>query len=121
MGGSSSAKPPKPTPEEKAMEYRTNIGLRKERARTEKMLKQQAQTGIGVASMLKGIEADNTLKQEDVKHSKAVSSERKEYDEANMFKKIKLRQKYGAKALGLTKNKKNLVGMGSKLSLLKFF
>ncbi len=119
MGGSS-AKPPPPTPEEKAMEYRTNIGLRKERARTEKMLKQQAQTGIGVKSMLKGIENDNTLKQEDVKHSRDISSEQREYNRADMFKKAKLRKKYGNKVVGVP-NKKDLVGMGSILSLLKFF
>jgi hypothetical protein len=121
MGGSSSsAKPPPPTPEEKAMEYRTNIGLRKERARTEKMLKQQAQSGIGVKSMLKGIKNDNTLKQKDVKHSNDMSSERREYLTANLFEKQKIRRKYGSEVLGLP-NKNDLTGIASKASLLRLF
>lgn len=121
MGGSSSPKPPKPTAEEKAMEYRTNLGLKNERERTEKMLKQQAQGKIGVKSMLGGIEPDNTPQQKDVVHSDAISSERAEYNKANMFKKARLRQKYGAAVLGLPTSGKGAAGMGSKLSLLRFF
>lgn len=121
MGGSSTPKPPPPTAEEKAMEYRTNLGLKNERKRTEQMLKQQAQGKIGVKSMLGGIEPDNTPQQKDVVHSNAKSSERAEYDRANLFKKARLRQKYGAKALGLPAGNKEMASIGSKLSLLRMF
>lgn len=120
MGGSSSPKPPKPTAEEKAMEYRTNLGLKNERKRTEQMLKQQAQGKIGVKSLLGGIKPDNTPQQEDVVHSDAISSERKEYNKANKLKKMALRQKYGAKVLGLPAGKE-VTGMVKKLSLLSLF
>lgn len=88
MGGSSSPKPPKPTAEEKAMEYRTNLGLKKERARTETMLKNQARGKLGVQSLLGGIKPDTSMKQEDVKHSKAISSERRSFNKLRGFKKL---------------------------------
>ena len=68
MGGSA-PKPPKATPEEIALEKRTEIGLRQERARTERMLKAQARGKLGAKSLLKGIKPDTGLKQEDVVHS----------------------------------------------------
>ena len=61
-------KPPKQTPEEKAMERRTEIGLREERARTERMLKAQARSQLGAQSLLVGIEPEASG-QESVKHS----------------------------------------------------
>lgn len=76
MGGS--AKPPPPTPEEIALEKRTQLGLRKERAKTERMLKAQARGKLGVKSLLGGIKPDTGLKQEDVVHSKAISSEERD-------------------------------------------
>ncbi len=80
MGGSSAPKPPPPTAEEKAMEKRTNLGLRNERKKTETMLKDQARSRLGVKSLLKGIKPEVTSKQEDVKHSKAMSlEERRSY------------------------------------------
>ena len=71
MGGSSKApKPPKPTAQEKAIEKRTNIGLRRERMQTERMLKAQARGQLGAKSLLTGLKRDTSLKQEDVVHSK---------------------------------------------------
>ena len=74
MGGSA-PKPPPPTPEEIALEKRTILGLRRERAKTERMLKAQARGKLGVKSLLGGIKPDTGMKQEDVVHSKAISSE----------------------------------------------
>lgn len=71
-------KAPKPTPEELALEKRTQIGLREERARTERMLKAQARGKLGVKSLLGGIEPDTGMKQKDVVHSKAISSEERD-------------------------------------------
>lgn len=67
-------KAPKPTPEELALEKRTQLGLQQERAATERMLKAQARSKLGVKSLLGGIKPDG-MKQEDVVHSKAMSSE----------------------------------------------
>jgi hypothetical protein len=71
-------KAPKPTPEELALEKRTKIGLREERAKTERMLKSQARGTLGVKSLLGGIKPDTGMKQEDVVHSKAISSEERD-------------------------------------------
>jgi hypothetical protein len=77
MGGSA-PKPPPPTPEELALEKRTQLGLRRERARTERMLKAQTRGKLGVQSLLGGIKPDTSMKQEDVVHSKAISSEERD-------------------------------------------
>lgn len=74
----SKPKAPKPTPEEIALEKRTQLGLREERARTERMLKAQARSKLGVNSLLGGIKPDTGLKQKDVVHSKAISSEQRD-------------------------------------------
>jgi hypothetical protein len=71
-------KAPKPTPEELALEKRTKIGLERERAATERMLKSQARGKLGVKSLLGGIKPDTSMKQEDVVHSKAISSEERD-------------------------------------------
>jgi hypothetical protein len=71
-------KAPEPTPEELALEKRTQLGLREERAKTERMLKAQARGKLGVKSLLGGIKPDTGLKQEDVIHSKAISSEERD-------------------------------------------
>jgi hypothetical protein len=76
MGGSA-PKPPPPTPEELALEKRTQIGLREERAKTERMLKAQARGKLGVKSLLGGIKPTG-MKQEDVVHGKAISSENRD-------------------------------------------
>lgn len=68
-------KAPEPTPEELALEKRTKIGLEQERAKTERMLKAQARSKLGVKSLLGGIKPDTGMKQEDVVHGKAMSSE----------------------------------------------
>ena len=70
----STPKAPKPTAEELALEKRTQIGLREERARTERMLKSQARSKLGVKSLLGGIKPDTTMRQEDVVHGKAPPS-----------------------------------------------
>lgn len=89
MGGSSSPKPPPPTPEEKAMEYRTNLGLRNERKKTETMLKNQARSKLGVKSLLGGIEPDTSMKQKDVKHSNAISSEKRSFNKLKGFERLR--------------------------------
>lgn len=71
-------KAPEPTPEEIALEKRTQLGLRRERAKTERMLKAQARGKLGVKSLLGGIKPDTGMKQEDVVHSKAISSEERD-------------------------------------------
>lgn len=71
MGGSSKKpKPPKPTPEEKAIERRTDLGLRRERAETERRLKAQTRGQLGAKSLLTGLKKDTSLKQKNVVHSK---------------------------------------------------
>lgn len=81
-------KAPEPTPEEIALEKRTQIGLREERARTERMLKAQARGKLGVKSLLGGIKPDTGMKQEDVVHSKAISSEEKQRQNMSAFARI---------------------------------
>lgn len=83
MGGS--AKAPPPTPEELALEKRTQLGLRRERAKTERTLKAQARGKLGVKSLLGGIKPDTGLKQEDVVHSKAISSEERDRQRLSVF------------------------------------
>ncbi len=73
MGGSSKAPPP--SAEELALEKRTKMGLTAERAKTERMLKAQARGTLGAKSLLGGLKKDTYLKQEDVVHSDAISSE----------------------------------------------
>ncbi len=53
--GSSRPSQPVPTPEELALEKRTEIGLRRERAKTERMLKSQARGKLGARSLISGI------------------------------------------------------------------
>ena len=53
--GSSRPRQPVPTPEELALEKRTEIGLRRERAKTERMLKTQARGQLGAKSLIGGI------------------------------------------------------------------
>jgi len=84
MGGSA-PKPPPPTPEEIALEKRTQLGLRRERAKTERMLKAQARGKLGVKSLLGGIKPDTGMKQEDVVHSKAISSEERQRQKLSVF------------------------------------
>ena len=76
-------KSPEPTPEEIALEKRTLMGLREERARTERMLKAQARSKLGVKSLLGGIKPDTGMKQEDVVHSNAptILPKKSAYDE----------------------------------------
>jgi hypothetical protein len=81
-------KAPKPTPEELALEKRTMMGLREERARTERMLKSQARSKLGVKSLLGGIKPDTGMKQEDVVHSKAISSEERDLNNMSAFAKM---------------------------------
>ncbi len=78
-------KAPEPTPEEIALEKRTMMGLREERARTERMLKAQARSKLGVKSLLGGIKPDTGMKQEDVVHSKAISSEERDLNNMSAF------------------------------------
>ena len=73
--GSSTPDAPEPTAEQVAMEKRTTLGLEKERAKTERRLKAQARSQIGAKSLLTGIKPQTGLRQEDVEHSKAISSE----------------------------------------------
>ena len=80
-------KAPEPTPEEIALEKRTIMGLREERARTERMLKAQARSKLGVKSLLGGIKPDTGMKQEDVVHSKAISSEERDKQKMSVFAK----------------------------------
>jgi len=80
-------KAPEPTPEELALEKRTQLGLREERARTERMLKSQARGKLGVKSLLGGIKPDTGMKQEDVVHSKAISSEERQRQNMSAFAK----------------------------------
>jgi hypothetical protein len=81
-------KAPEPTPEEIALEKRTMMGLREERARTERMLKSQARSKLGVKSLLGGIKPDTGMKQEDVVHSKAISSEERDKQKMSAFAKV---------------------------------
>lgn len=99
--GSSSPKAPKPTAEQEAMEKRTMLGLKRERAKTERRLKAQARSQLGAKSLLGGIKPIRNL-QKDVVHSDAISSERLAYDNANIFDKAKIVKKEGASRLGLT-------------------
>ena len=78
-------KAPKPTSEELALEKRTQLGLREERAATERMLKAQARGKLGVKSLLGGIKPDTGMKQEDVVHSKAISSEERDRQKLRIF------------------------------------
>jgi hypothetical protein len=78
-------KAPEPTPEEIALEKRTMMGLREERAKTERMLKAQARSKLGVKSLLGGIKPDTGMKQEDVVHSKAISSEQRDLNNMSAF------------------------------------
>jgi len=71
MGGKSKKpKPPKPTAQEKAIEKRTDIGLRRERMETERTLKAQARGQLGAKSLLTGLKKETVLQQKNVKHSK---------------------------------------------------
>lgn len=88
-------KAPKPTPEEIALEKRTQLGLREERARTERMLKAQARGKLGVKSLLGGIKPDTGMKQEDVVHSKAISSEERDRQRLEIFGKKAARMMAG--------------------------
>ena len=81
-------KSPEPSPEEIALEKRTLMGLREERARTERMLKAQARSKLGVKSLLGGIKPNTGMKQEDVVHSKAISSEERDLDNMSAFDKM---------------------------------
>jgi len=81
----SKPKAPKPTAEEIALEKRTMIGLQQERAATERMLKAQARSKLGVKSLLGGIKPDTGMKQEDVVHSKAISSEERDKQKLKIF------------------------------------
>ena len=90
--GSSSPKAPKPTAEQEAMEKRTMLGLRRERAKTERTLKAQARSQLGAKSLLGGIKPIRNL-QKDVVHSDAISSERLAYDKANILTKQRLLKK----------------------------
>jgi hypothetical protein len=83
----SKPKAPKPTAEEIALEKRTKIGLQQERAATERMLKAQARSKLGVKSLLGGIKPDTGMKQEDVVHSKAISSEERDKEKLKIFSK----------------------------------
>ncbi len=88
-------KAPEPTPEEIALEKRTLMGLREERARTERMLKAQARSKLGVKSLLGGIKPDTGMKQEDVVHSKAISSEERDRQRLKIFGKKAARMMAG--------------------------
>lgn len=99
--GSSSPEAPKPTAEQEAMEKRTMLGLKRERAKTERRLKAQARSQLGAKSLLGGIKPIRNL-QKDVVHSDAISGERLEYDNANIFAKARIIDKQGAGRLGLT-------------------
>jgi hypothetical protein len=81
----SKPKAPKPTAEEIALEKRTMMGLQQERAATERMLKAQARSKLGVKSLLGGIKPDTGMKQEDVVHSKAISSEERDKQKLKIF------------------------------------
>ncbi len=76
--GSSTPDAPEPTAEQVAMEKRTTLGLERERAKTERRLKAQARSKIGAKSLLTGIKPQTGLRQEDVEHSKAISSEERD-------------------------------------------
>ena len=76
--GSSTPDAPEPTPEQVAMEKRTTLGLERERAKTERRLKAQARSKIGAKSLLAGIKPQTGLRQEDVEHSTAISSEERD-------------------------------------------
>ena len=90
--GSSTPKAPKPTAEQEAMEKRTMLGLKRERAKTERRLKAQARSQLGVKSLLVGIKPMKNL-QKDVVHSDA----------------IKIFKTEGARKLGLTERDANKV------------
>ena len=85
-------KAPEPTPEEIALEKRTQLGLREERAKTERMLKAQARGKLGVKSLLGGIKPDTGMKQEDVVHGKAISSEERDKQKMTSFAKVLARR-----------------------------
>lgn len=89
-------KAPEPTPEEIALEKRTQLGLREERARTERMLKSQARGKLGVKSLLGGIKPDTGMKQEDVVHSKAISSEERQRQNMGAYGRI-MASRFGRK------------------------
>lgn len=78
MGGSSTPQPPPKTPEEIAMEKRTALGLKQERAKTERRLKAQARSQLGSKSLLRGIKPKSKA-QESVVHSTAMSSDQRDY------------------------------------------
>ena len=78
MGGSSTPQPPPKTPEEIAMEKRTALGLKQERAKTERRLKSQARSQLGAQSLLRGIKPKSKA-QESVVHSTAMSSDQRDY------------------------------------------
>ena len=61
------------------------MGLQQERAATERMLKAQARSKLGVKSLLGGIKPDTGMKQEDVVHSKAISSEERDKQKLKIF------------------------------------
>ncbi len=88
-------KAPEPTPEEIALEKRTLMGLEQERAATERMLKAQARSKLGVKSLLGGIKPDTGMKQEDVVHSKAISSEERDRQRLKIFGKKAARMMAG--------------------------
>lgn len=90
--GSSTPDAPQPTPEQKAMERRTMLGLEQERAKTERRLKAQARSKLGVQSLLKGIAPDAGPKQEDVVHSTDKSLKEK-MEELKIIKNKKKRKK----------------------------
>lgn len=101
MGGSSTPQPPPKTPEEIAMEKRTALGLKQERAKTERRLKAQARSQLGAKSLLRGIKPKSN-EQESVVHSKAISSEVRDYLAANTAGKLGMIDKLGTDKLGLS-------------------
>jgi hypothetical protein len=51
------------------------------------MLKAQTRGKLGVQSLLGGIKPDTSMKQEDVVHSKAISSEQRDRQNMSLFAK----------------------------------
>lgn len=61
MGGSS-PKPPKPTPQERAIEARTERRLDEEIRQTERRLKAQARGKVGAQSLLRGFQGRDKVR-----------------------------------------------------------
>jgi hypothetical protein len=84
MGGSA-PKPPPPTPQEKALEARTERRLDEEIERTERRLKAQARGKVGAQSLLRGFQGRDRVRITPAPKPKPVQNNNRGRDSLSPF------------------------------------